>query len=99
MVNFSKLAARAKKAVDAAGGPDAVKDKAAGLKEVAAGKGSLSDKAKRAAEVVREKEPAGGEPAVARPQPDPAPDAPEAGQAERRARRERRREDRPGKRA
>jgi hypothetical protein len=54
MVNFRKLADRAKKAVDAAGGPDAVKDKAAGLKTVAKSKGSLSDKAKRAAEVVRE---------------------------------------------
>ena len=99
MVSFSKLAARAKQAVDAAGGPDAVKDKAAGLKEVAAGKGSLSDKAKRAAEVVREKEPAAGEPAAARPQPGPAPGTPEAGQAERRPGGGRRRGRRAGKRA
>lgn len=63
MVNFRKLADQAKKAVDAAGGPDAVKEKAAGLKQVAQSKGSLSDKAKRAAEVVRE---------------DGKPDAPEA---------------------
>lgn len=56
MVNFRKLAAQAKKAVDAAGGTDAVKEKAADLKKVAQGPGSLSDKAKRAAEVVREKE-------------------------------------------
>ena len=93
MVKFSKLAMQAKRAVDAAGGPDAVKDKAAGLKRVAAGKGSLSDKAKRAAEVVREKD---ATPAAAQAKPAPAfapaPAAPTAEDAERR-------EGQPGKRA
>lgn len=65
MVNFRRLASHAKRAVDAAGGPDAVKQKAADLQKVAKGPGTLSDKAKRAAEVVREQEegPTGGRPA------------------------------------
>ena len=55
MVNYRMLIGKAKQAVDAAGGPDAIKEKAEVLKEVAKGPGSLSDKAKAAAEVVKEK--------------------------------------------
>lgn len=58
MVNFSKLSARARKArdlIDQQGGTDALKDRAEKVKEVARGKGSVSDKAKAAAQVAREK--------------------------------------------
>lgn len=95
MVNFSKLAAGAKKAVEAAGGPDAVKDKAADLKKVAQGPGTFSDKAKRAAEVVREKEGAAApRPAAAAQAPVPAPAASADEEARRR---ERKRERRAGR--
>ena len=80
MMKFSKLAAQAKKAVDAAGGPDAVKDKAAGLRKVAQGKGSLSDKAKQAMAVAREdgnKAAPTSAAAAADPAPVPSPTAPE----------------------
>ena len=58
MVNFKKLTARAQKvktAVDAQGGTDALKEKAQRMKTAAAGQGSMSDKAKAAAQVAREK--------------------------------------------
>ena len=58
MVNFKKLADRAKKArdvVEQQGGADALKDKAERMRDVATGKGSVGDKAKAAAEVAREK--------------------------------------------
>ena len=45
MVNFSKLAASAKKAVDKAGGPDAVKAKAQKALDDAGGKEGLKAKA------------------------------------------------------
>ena len=58
MVNFRKLSARAQKAKDAIdqqGGSDALKEKAGRMKGIAKGTGSVSDKAKAAAEVAREK--------------------------------------------
>jgi hypothetical protein len=58
MVNFKKLADRAKKAkdlVDQQGGPDVLKDKATRVRTVAQGKGSVSEKAKAAVDVAREK--------------------------------------------
>ena len=58
MVNIKKLADRAKKAkdlVDQQGGSEALKDKAARVKTVAQGQGSVSEKAKAAADVAREK--------------------------------------------
>ena len=58
MVNFRKLSVRAQKAkdlVDQQGGTDALKDKAERMKGIARGKGSVSDKAKAAAEVARDK--------------------------------------------
>ena len=54
MVNFRMLAASAKRAVDAAGGPEAVKQKAEEMKKIAQGSGTLSEKAKRAAVVAKE---------------------------------------------
>jgi hypothetical protein len=58
MVNFKKLADRAKQAkdlVDQQGGTDALKDKATRVRSVAQGSGSVSEKAKAAADVAREK--------------------------------------------
>ena len=58
MVNFRKLTARADKAkdlIDKQGGTDALKEKADRLKGIARGQGSVSDKAKAAAEVAKEK--------------------------------------------
>lgn len=58
MVNFKKLADRAKKAkdlVDQQGGSEALKDKATRVKTVAQGQGSVSDKTKAAVDVAREK--------------------------------------------
>ncbi|HET6832061.1 MAG TPA: hypothetical protein VFH44_12015 [Solirubrobacterales bacterium] len=58
MVNFRKLSARAEKAkdlIDKQGGTDALKDKADRIKGIARGQGSVSDKAKAAAEVAKEK--------------------------------------------
>lgn len=58
MVNFKKLADRAKKAkdvVDQQGGTEALKEKATRVKTVAGGKGSVSEKAKAAVDVAREK--------------------------------------------
>ena len=58
MVNFKKLADRAKAAkrvVDEQGGAEALKDKAERLRGIAQGGGSMSDRAKAAAKVAREK--------------------------------------------
>jgi hypothetical protein len=58
MVNFSKLSARAQKAkdlIDQQGGSDVLKEKADRMKRIAGGEGSVSDKAKAAAQVAREK--------------------------------------------
>jgi hypothetical protein len=55
MVNFKKLADRAKDVVEKQGGPDALKDKADKMKQAAAGKGSIGDKAKAAAAAAKEK--------------------------------------------
>ncbi len=66
MVNFKKLADRAKSArtvVDQQGGSDALKEKARRMQGIAKGPGSVGDRAKAAAQVAREK-------------PNPAADVP-----------------------
>ena len=55
MVNFKKLADRARDVVEQQGGTDALKEKAQRVKEAASQPGSVSDKAKAAAEIAREK--------------------------------------------
>jgi hypothetical protein len=58
VVNFKKLADRAQKAkaiVDQQGGPGELKRKADRLREVAQGGGSMTDRARAAASVAREK--------------------------------------------
>ena len=54
MVNFKKLADRAKDVVEKQGGTDALKEKADRMKQAASGSGSVSDKAKAAAAAARE---------------------------------------------
>ena len=54
MVNFKKLTDRAKDVVDKRGGMDSLKEDAQELRGVAKGEGSLKDKAKAAAEAVKE---------------------------------------------
>lgn len=84
MVDFKRLSDRAKDLVEKRGGPDALKKDAAELREIAKGRGTLSDKAKAAAAAL--KQPAEGDPAqpaadtapVADKSPKPDPAAPTA---------------------
>jgi hypothetical protein len=59
-MDFKKLTAKAKDAIDKRGGVDSLKADAEELKKVAKGKGSLTDKAKAAAAAI--KEPGTGKP-------------------------------------
>lgn len=54
MVNFKKLADKAKDTIDKRGGMDSLKADAEELKKVAKGEGSLKDKAKQAAAALKE---------------------------------------------
>ena len=53
-MDFKKLTAKAKDAIDKRGGVDSLKADAEELKKVAKGKGSLADKAKAAAQAIKE---------------------------------------------
>jgi hypothetical protein len=53
-MNFRKLADKAKKTIDERGGVESLKADAEELKKVAKGEGSLKDKAKRAAQALKE---------------------------------------------
>jgi hypothetical protein len=90
MVDFKKLSDRAKALVERRGGTDSLKEDAAELKDIATGKGSLSDKAKAAAEALKEPG-ASGTAAEGEPTPAPAEPTEPAGTAEERAGREERR--------
>jgi hypothetical protein len=79
MVNFKRLADRAKDVVDKRGGTDALKEDAQELKDIAKGKGSLKDKAKAAAGALKDpgdkgKEPAKGSGGSNAPRPTHAPE-------------------------
>jgi hypothetical protein len=54
MVNFKKLADKAKDVVDKRGGMDSAKEDANELRDIAKGKGSLTDKAKAAGKAVKD---------------------------------------------
>lgn len=60
-MNFRGLAKRAKQIVDGRGGPEALKEDAQELREVVRRPGSGRDKAKAAAEVLREPGAAGAD--------------------------------------
>lgn len=53
-MKLGQLAKRAKKMMDQRGGSDALKQDAQELRDIARGQGTLQDKAKRAAEALRE---------------------------------------------
>ena len=53
-MDFKKLTDKAKQAIDKRGGMDSLKEDAQELKEVAKGQGSLTDKAKAAAQAIKE---------------------------------------------
>jgi hypothetical protein len=54
MVNFKRLADQARKTIDKRGGMDSVKEDAQELRDIAKGKGSLSDKAKEAGKAIKD---------------------------------------------
>ena len=60
-MDFNKLFRRAKKVVDDRGGADALKKDAEEVAAVAKGPGSAGDKAKRAAEALKDPGPPGNE--------------------------------------
>lgn len=53
-MDFNRLAQRAKQIIDQRGGPESAKQDADELRNIARGPGTLSDKAKRAGEALRE---------------------------------------------
>ncbi len=53
-MDLGKLTDEAKKLIDDRGGMDALKDDAMELKDIATGEGSLTDKAKAAADAVQD---------------------------------------------
>ena len=85
MVDFKKLGDRAKQMVEKRGGTDSLKEDAAELKDIATGKGSLSDKAKAAAAALKDPGSKGEE--ATEPKSTPAEPAEPAGAADERAER------------
>jgi hypothetical protein len=79
-MNFKRLADQAKKMIDKRGGSEALKGDASELRDIAKGKGSLSDKAKAAAAALKEpgKAEAEAEAAAEAEAGDPNPIAPPA---------------------
>ena len=62
-MRLNDLMNRAKRIVDQRGGTDALKEDAQELKDIASGKGTTQEKAKRAAEALKEPGAPGGQPA------------------------------------
>jgi hypothetical protein len=60
-MRFGDLVNKAKKVVDQRGGTDALKQDAEELKDIARGRGTTQDKAKRAAEALQDPGAPGGE--------------------------------------
>jgi hypothetical protein len=54
MVNFKNITDKAKELVEKRGGTDSLKEDAAELKDIAKGEGSIKDKAKAAADAVKD---------------------------------------------
>ena len=70
-MDFKRLSQQAKRLIDRRGGSKSLKEDADELRDIARGEGSLSDKAKAAADAI--KEPGAKEPEVP---PPPAPPQP-----------------------
>jgi hypothetical protein len=64
-MDFRSLAGKAKQVIDKRGGTESLKEDAEELKDIAGGGGSLADKAKEAAEAVKDPGAPGPEPAQA----------------------------------
>jgi hypothetical protein len=75
MVDFKKLADRAKSAVDKRGGTESLKEDFTELKDIAKSKGSLSDKAKEAVAAIKDPGDAGDAPDSPPASPSPEPNA------------------------
>jgi hypothetical protein len=78
-MDFKRLSQQAKRLIDKRGGSKSLKEDADELRDIARGQGSLSDKAKAAADAIKEpgaKEPGAKEPdappPAAPPQPPPS---------------------------
>ena len=72
-MKFKNLADQAKKAIDKRGGNEALKEDLAELKDIGKGKGSAKDKAKRAADALKEPGAPGRDASPAAPQPPADP--------------------------
>jgi hypothetical protein len=95
MVNFKSITDKAKDLVEKRGGSGSVKEDAGELKDIAAGKGSITDKAKAAAAALKDPGADGEEKPEAAGSPE-APTRPPAGAKEDADKPRRRdREDRP----
>ncbi len=79
-MDFKRLSQRAKRLIDKRGGTDSLKQDAAELGDIARGKGSVSDKAKAAADALKEpgarKKPGPEEQPAVQEQGQPAPHLP-----------------------
>jgi hypothetical protein len=73
-MDLKRITDKAKELVDKRGGTDSLKEDAAELKDIASGKGSVSDKAKAAAEAVKDPGAAGED--VGKQVEEAAPDEP-----------------------
>jgi hypothetical protein len=91
-VDFKRITDKAKELVDKRGGTDSLKEDAGELKDIATGKGSVSDKAKAAVDAVKDPGAAGED--VGKRVEEAAPDEPpaEAGRRGREGRGRRHRE-------
>jgi hypothetical protein len=67
-MNIGRLAGKAKQIIDKRGGMDALKEDAQELKDIAQGEGSLSDKAKAAADALKDPGATGEEPPATTPE-------------------------------
>ncbi len=75
-MDFGKLAKKAQQAIDKRGGNEALKKDLGELKNIAKGPGSAADKAKRAAEALKQPGAQRAQEAPGRSQPQDAPRAP-----------------------
>ena len=96
MVDFKKLGDKARDLIDKRGGTDSLKEDATELKDIATQKGSLSDKAKAAAEALKDPGSKGEEPTAPKAARAEAAEPADATgkRAERKVRRAERRKDR-----
>jgi hypothetical protein len=75
-MDFKRLSQQAKRLIDRRGGTKSLKEDADELRDIARGEGSLSDKAKAAAEAVKEPGAKGPDTETERPSPEQEPPRP-----------------------